>query len=75
MTKAKLAERILQQTEGNPFVSISELMRIFHLGYRRVDELVEDLIPVTGKGRGMQNGRGKWFFVDDIADAIMRKGI
>ena len=73
MTKKELADRLIQQTDGNPLITVTVLMDIFKIGYRKASDIVNDLTPVT-KGNGKRN-RAKYYFVDDIAEAIMRKGM
>lgn len=72
MNKSKLAERILEQTGGNPFITVNGLIKLLHTSHKAVSDLTEDLVPVS---RATRANKAKYYFVDDIAEAIMRKGI
>ena len=72
MTKKQLADRILEQNGGNPVVAIKDIMRIFQIGYVRATNVTCDLVSVSGAGK---RNRAKYYFVDDVADSILRKGL
>lgn len=73
MTRKELADRLIEQNDGNPMLSITRIMGIFQIGYKAATDITNDLIPVS-KGVGKKN-RAKYFFVDDVAEAVMRKGL
>lgn len=73
MTRKELADRLIEQNKGNPFMNITTIMDVLDIGYKKAAEVTSDLIPAS-KGKGKSN-RAKYYFVDDIADAIMRKGL
>lgn len=72
MTRKELADRMLEQNGGNPMLALKDIMRIFQIGYIKSVDLTDDLISVSGHGK---KNRAKYYFVDDIAEAIMRKGL
>lgn len=72
MTKKELADRLLEQNDGSPMLALKDIMRVLKIGYVKSSELTSDLIPVSGHGK---RSRAKYYFVDDVADAIMRKGL
>ena len=73
MTKKELADRLIESNKGKPVMTVTDLMAIFQLGHEKAVNIVCDLIPIS-KGTG-KSSRAKYYFVDDIAEAIMRKGL
>lgn len=73
MTKEDIAQRLLKLNSNKPFLTFNGVRKATGLGYLRCRMLVDDLHTVTGPKHG--NRTTQLYFVDDVADAIMRKGL
>ena len=73
MTKSELAGRMLEWNNGNPFITVTSIMELFSIGHKKATEVTDDCIPIKN-GSGKAN-RAQYFFIDDVAESIMRNGL
>ena len=63
MTKSKVKKELLTCTKGRPFISLSEICRVMHVGKDRAHTIVAGLSYFS-------TGRRKDFLVEDVARRI-----
>lgn len=73
VTKKELADRLIEQNGGSPFITQTDMMRLFKMGYQKVSAITTSLTPIK-KGSGKSN-RATYYFIDDVAEQIMKEGL
>lgn len=73
MTKEDIATRLIELNGGYAWASLNKVMKLTRLGHDKCRVLVSDLTPTAGPNHGGKVTQ--LYFLDDVADAIMRKGL
>ena len=79
MTVQELTKKIMEENKGRVFITPRKLSKIIGIGRERTNEILSDLSPAYGaygkpRRQGAEN-MPRYYFVEDVAKEIMRKGI
>jgi hypothetical protein len=73
MTKEQIVQRLLKLNGDKPFASFNQVKRMTGLGASKCRDLVNGLDTVAGPQHGSLVTQ--LYFVDDVAQRIMEKGL
>lgn len=73
MTKDEIAMRLIKLNDDTPWASFNKVKKLTGLGYTKCRALVSDLTPTAGPKHG--GIVTQLYFLDDVADAIWKKGL
>ena len=73
MTKEQIVQRFLKLNGNKPFASFNQVKRMTGLGSDKCRDLVDGLDTVAGPQHG--GLVTQLYFVDDIAQRVMEKGL
>lgn len=66
MTKSQIKADLMKYTEGRPFISITELRKVMHIGKDGASNMVSGLCFI-------KNGNRKDYLIEDIAERLCER--
>lgn len=69
MTTKEVADRLTEANRGHPFITKHQVRKILGISHEKAATLVSDIPPICSG-----NNKKKYYFVDDVATEIVRRG-
>ena len=73
MTKEQIARKLQELNDDSPFIGIATIMKVTKMGHGKCRDLVDGLDTMAGPRHG--NIVTQLYFVDDVAQRIMERGL